>query len=229
MNRLSVRLGFWSAFSVTVAFLVFTVCFVAIPLTSPVFIWKDLAGYVAYVSNNNQFFQNLARLAMLLFGPLFVILLNCIHDYASPDRRLLVRISLCFGVAFAALTGINYFIQLSAVRQNISLGELQGLEQLVQANPYSAVAAINLLGWSLFLGLASLFVAPVFSGSKLEKLISVAFWLNGIFCILGGIGYILNNTVLIFWTLNFGMGGAILLAAIALCLLFKRIERQKRF
>src|SRR5512147_1124753 len=118
MNRLSARLGFWSAFSVTVTFLVFTVCFVAIPLTSPVFIWKDLAGYVAYMSNNNQFYQNLARLAMLLFGPLFVILLNCIHDYASPDRRLLARISLCFGVAFAALSGVNYFIQLSAVWQS---------------------------------------------------------------------------------------------------------------
>jgi len=226
MSRLSARLGFWSAFLVTLSFLVFTVCFVAIPLTSRLFVWTDLADYVTYTNTNSQFFQDTARLAMLLFGPLFVILLNSIYEYASPERRVLARIGLCFGVIFAALTGINYFVQLSAVRISVLQGQVQGLEQFVQSNPYSGVAAINLLGWSLFLGLCSLFVAPVFSGGRLERLNSLGFWLNGVFFIQGGAGYLLNNIVMIYWTLDIGMGGAVLLAAIELCVFFRRVERE---
>jgi hypothetical protein len=224
---LSIRLGFWSALGIAVLFILFTLCFVAIALSPPLYTWTNLANYLTYVQSHNQFFPNLARLTMLLFGPLFVILLNSIHDYASDETRLLARISLCFGVIFAALTGIHYFVQLSAVRLSIASGATQGLEQLVQANPNSAISAINLLGWSLFLGLSSLFIAPVFRGSRLEKVIRFSFLLNGIFCLLGGVGYILNIVIVIFLTLNFGMGGAVLLAAITLTLLFRRMERQK--
>ena len=55
-------------------FVVFTVAFIAIPLTGPLFIWHDLAGYLAYVRSGHTFFQDLARWMMLLFGPLVVIL-----------------------------------------------------------------------------------------------------------------------------------------------------------
>ena len=223
MSQLSIRLGFWSAFSIAVSFVVFTVCFVTIPLTSPLFIWTNMPDYLAYVGRYNQFFQNLARFAMLLFGPLFVLLLSSVYELADGERRLLARISLSFGVIFAALTSLNYSVQLSSVRLSISRGETQGLEQIVQANPLSAMSAINVLGWSLFFGLSSLFVAPLFSGGRLGKTIRIAFLLNGIFCILGGVGYLLDNAVLVFLTLNFGMGGAVLVAAISLCLFFRRM------
>ena len=222
MGDWSRRIGFWSAFGIVATFAVFTVCFVAIPLSSPLFIWTNLADYSAYVRNNPQFFQNLARFAMLLFGPLFVALLSSIYDYASDETRPLARIGLCFGVIFAALTGINYFVQLSAVRLSILKGDTQGLEQLVQANPVSMASAINMLGWTLFLGLGSLFVAPVFTGDRLRAVIRYSFLLNGIFCLLGGIGYALAIVPLVFWTVNFGMGGAVLVAAISLGLLFGR-------
>ncbi len=102
---------------------------------------------------------------MLLFGPAYVLLLCAIYGLAGDEKRVLARVSLCFGVAFAALTGIHYFVQLSAVRLSISRGETQGLEQIVQANPLSAFSAINMLGWTFFLGSSSLFVAPLFKGA----------------------------------------------------------------
>ncbi len=83
---------------------------------------------------------------MLLFGPLYVVLLNCIYDYIPQEKKLLARIGIDFGLAFAVLTGINYFVQLSAVRLSLLKGELQGLEQIVQANPISGISAINMLG-----------------------------------------------------------------------------------
>jgi hypothetical protein len=222
VNYLAATLGYWSAIGLVVTFAVFTVAFIAIPLTGPLFIWSNLADYLAYVRSGHTFFQDLARWMMLLFGPLIVILFASIHELASGERRLLARIALSFTVIFAALTAINYFVQLSAVRLAIQRNAIEGLEQIVQANPISAVAAINVLGWSLFLGLASLFMAPVFTGRGLQRFISVCFWINGAMCLLGGVGYVLDNTDLVFLTLNFGMGGAVFGSAVGLAIFFRR-------
>lgn len=224
ISPIAYRLGYWSSLLIVVIFVIFTLCFIAIPLSGPLFVWTTLSDYVTYATTQEQFFQHLARLMMLLFGPLYIILLHAIHEYAAEEQRLWVRISLSFGIMFAALTGINYFVQLSAVRLSIESGVTMGLEQLVQANPISLVAAMNLLGWSVGLGLSSLFVAPVFSGSRTASVVRYAFLLNGICCLLGGVGYLFDNILLIFITLNFGLGGAVLTAAVGLCLLFRRRE-----
>lgn len=224
-NRAAIQLGFWSAFAIAALFIIFTLCFVAIALTPPLFTWTNLADYVAFATSHNQLFQNVARLTMLLFGPLYVMLLSSIHGQVPEEARLWTRIALCFGTVFAALTGINYFVQLSAVRLSLLKGEFQGLDQVVQANPISAISAINMLGWTLFLGLSSIFVAQAFSGSRLERGIRAAFLFNGVCCLLGGIGYVFDIVALVFVTINLGMGGAVLVAAILLCVLYKRIER----
>jgi hypothetical protein len=226
VNRLAIKLGFWSAILIIATFAVFTMAFIAIPLTGPLFVWNSLEDYLAYVRNGNTFFQELARWMMLLFGPLIVILFASIYELSTGERRLLVRIGLSFAVIFAALTSINYFVQLTAVRIAIQKDIIVGLEQIVQANPISAIAAINVLGWSVFFGLASLFVAPLFTGSRLQRFIGICFILNGTMCLLGGIGYVLDNGVLVFFALNFGMGGAVFGFAIGLALFFHRLDRQ---
>lgn len=221
-GRLSLQVGFWSALLIAAAFLIFIICFVLIVSTPPLFIWTNLADYLRFAAQQSQVLQDAARFTMLLFGPLYVVLLNSIYEHTPQDKKLLVRIAINFGLAFAVLTGINYFVQLSAVRLSLLKGEFQGLEQFVQANPISGISAINMLGWTVFLGLSSLFVAPVFSGSKLEKAIGIAFFVNGLCCLLGGIGYGFDIVILIFLTINLGMGGAVFTAAILLCIFYRR-------
>jgi hypothetical protein len=208
-----------------VTFIAFTVAFIMIAVSGPLFIWTDLESYVAYVRGGSTFWQDLARAMMLLFSPLLVVLLAAIHELAAGERRLLARIGLIFGTICAALIAVNYFVQLSTVRLSVAQGAVQGLEQVVQANPISAVAAVNVLGWSLFFGLASLFVAPVFRGSRLARFISLCFWINGVMCLLGGIGYLLDNAALVFLTLNFGMGGAVLGFSLGLAFFLRRARR----
>ena len=55
--------------------------------------------YLVYRGEHGQVFQPAAMLAMLLFGPLVVILLSSIHDYVREEVRPLARISLCVGGA----------------------------------------------------------------------------------------------------------------------------------
>ena len=108
---------------------------------------------------------------------------------------------------------------------SLAAGHFEGIEQFIQANPLSALLAINMLGWTLFLGLASLCVAPVFTGRGVEKTIKYAFLANGFFCLLGGIGFVIQSVALIFFSISIGMGAAVLVATIALTVWFGRIVR----
>jgi FtsH-binding integral membrane protein len=94
-------------------------------------------------------------------------------------------------------------------------------------NPVSAIAAVNLLGWTLFFGLSSLFIYPVFGNSSLEKVLKYSFLANGIFCIIGAIGYILNIPVLQLLFFN-GMGIAVIIIGITSSLLFGKLEKSSR-
>ena len=60
---------------------------------------------------------------------------------------------------------------------------------------------------------------------RLEKVMRIAFILNGIFCLTGGIGYALELRVLLFMTINLGMGAAVMVAMIALAVWFKRMAQ----
>jgi hypothetical protein len=225
-SRLAIRLGFWSALGAAAMFIAFTVCFVAVFLNPPLFIWTNFADYVASAKSNQHLFKSVAQLTMLLFAPLYVILINSLHELAAPEKKVTTRLGLSFGLLFAVLVGGFYFVQLSTVRLSVARDQFGGLEQIVQANPYGALSALNMLGWTLFFGLSSLFVAPVFSGSKLAGLIRWLFVINGVMCLLGGIGYVLEITTLVFFTINFGMGGAVTLLTIALCVYFRRMEKR---
>jgi hypothetical protein len=222
MNKLAARLGFWSSFGGAAAFLLFIVCFTAIALTNPLFTWTNLSDYLAYNQKYDQTFRYIAQTAMLCFGPLYVLMLNSIHDFARDEMKPLSRAAIAFGAIFAALIGIHYFVQISAVRLNVDKGQVEGIEQFLQANPSSAIMAVNMLGWTLFLGLSSLFIAPVFSGSKLAGAIRLLFLLNGAFCILAGIGYVFEIVPLVFVTINLGMGGCVTALTILLCFFFRR-------
>jgi hypothetical protein len=163
---------------------------------------------------------------MLLFAPAFLIIINCLHDYAPVDKKIFTRISIGFATIFAVCIGIHYFVQISSVRLSIAKSQLDGLEQFIQSNPTSGIAGINMAGWTLFFSLSCFFVAPAFTGKGVNRVIKTALVANGIICFLGGIGYVFDNMALIFLTLNVGMGGAILIAMTGLFVFFRRLKRH---
>lgn len=226
ISRLPAQLGFWAALIAALTVFVYIFCFVTLVTRQPLFTWTTFADFIIYVKKHPSPLGDLARLMMLCFCVAYVVLLNALYDYAAADQKILVRISLCFGLLFAAFTGGHYFVQISAVRLSLAHGHLVGLEQVVQANPYSAFSALNMLGWTVGFGLSSLFIAPVFTGDGLAQVIRIAFWLNGLFCLLGGIGYVLEIVALVFLSINFGMGGAMTVLTIALCLFFRQMAQM---
>jgi len=227
MKQTTIKIGYWAALICIFTFVIWTVCFIAIFKLNPFFRWTNLADFVVYSNNYNQAFKYIAQLTMLIFAPSFLVLLHCIDEYAQENQKTLSKISVCFGTIFTTCVSIHYFIQISSVRLSIAKGQINGLEQFIQSNPTSGIAGINMVGWTLFFSLSCLFIAPIFSGKKIFKIIKYAFIINGLFCILGGIGYLFDNIVIIFLTLNFGMGGSILTSTIALYIFFKKLKHKE--
>jgi len=220
MKNISYQIGFWSAIVLIIAFAVWIISFVGIALTSPLFIWTNLSDYIDHMHMNKHFFQNLAYVFMLLAGPVYVLLLNGFYDHTEDSKKVLVRIGIQFALAYAILSSLHYFVQIGAVRFNLISGNYEEIEVFLQANPLSVMTSIVMLGWTLFLGLSSLFMFPVFNGNN--KVLKWAFLINGVSCMIAGVGYVFQIDALTFLFANLVTGGAIMAISIASVKFFRK-------
>lgn len=184
-----------------------------------------MADYLKYTEQNSQILQIVAKALMLVFAPLFVVLINSYYELVPNEKKFLIRLSLLFALGFAILSSIHYFVQLSSVRLNMLEGNVNGMEWFVQANPNSIMTSINMLGWTLFLGLSSFAIFPVFG--KEQRIIRLAFIANGISCMLAGVGYVFQIDLLTFLFANLGVGGALLVVMISSARLFRRLNSKQ--
>lgn len=224
MKNENCRTGYITALLLVILFLLWIVCFAGIAFTSPLFIWTNLEDYIRFVRTNNQFFQNLAKTLMLLFGPAWLVLINSFYQTALPENKASARLSLLFGLAFALLTSVHYFIQLSTVRLGIASNNTEGLLQLVQANPVSAMSAVNMLGWTFFMGLSSLFLYLSIRNNRNAGIPGTAFLVNACVCLSGGLSYLLQIDIMTFFLMNPGLGGSVIFSAIASAGFFRKLE-----
>jgi len=181
MNRLSVKLGYWSAVILTVILtagyifgFAFTLLFVEIPQ------WTNLSDFVAAIQPAFLLYPTIAQVAAFLALPLLLIILFCLHEHVSGDKKILTGIGLCFAAMMAVLGCMYYFVHFNGVRLINAKADLAGLEQFIIYNPDSTIMAIGILGTSFFAGLAFLFFFPVFSGRRLEQWLRYTFLLSAI-------------------------------------------------
>jgi len=185
-NKLLVfQLGFWSA---TIATLLLV-----------------LSGVTATAS-----IQPLGTIMGFLLTPTFLVVMACIHCYAPSDKKVFSLVGLSFAIIYATMISINYFIQLTFVRQSSFDVEIFAMD-----NPQSMMWVIEVLGY-FFMGLSTLFVAPIFKSGKLESLIRWLFVANGILSIGGLVGYAMGLDMgtllggLVIWTVVMPVSTALL-------------------
>lgn len=221
MNSLTARLGFWSSVVGMLSFIVYIFSFVAIMVINPVFSWTNLNSFIEYNNNYNQFYKYLAMWFMLIFGISYVVQVVCLGEYADKPKQVFAKLAALFGTGFALLIGINYFIQLTAVRLQLEAGQGQDLAQFVMSYPVSAVAAINMLGWTVFFGVSSIFAALCLGDTKTEKACRRSLLANGIVMLIGCIGYAANSVGVVFLCMYIGLGATVFASSISQCLLYK--------
>ncbi len=53
----------------------------------------------------------------ILLVPAFVIMMACIHEYSSVEKKFFSRLGLLFAIGYAVLIGFNYYMQLTLATQ----------------------------------------------------------------------------------------------------------------
>jgi len=100
----------------------------------------------------------------------FVVLMACIHYFASDDKKVFSQIGLSFASIYAAIITIDYFIQFVVVEPSILSGETANLSLFTEYNPHGIFIGLEGLGY-LMMSMAFLFAAVVFAGGRLERAI----------------------------------------------------------
>ena len=183
MNKNILKIGLWSAIICLTSFIVWIISFTGIAIQSSLFFWTNIEEYIEYVNSNSQFFQYLAKSFMIIFSLAYMILAIVFHEFTSAERKIFAKTGVMFSILFALVSSVHYFIQISSVRFAINGGEYTGLEHLIQSNPASALLSVNMLGWTLFLGLSCIFIYSGLIHRSGTKGIKLALLINAFSCI----------------------------------------------
>jgi len=167
------HLGYWSA--ATASLLAFGSAFLLYFLDRR---WTTLADYAA----NYRDLELMPMVFWLALAPLVVIAMGSLHSLAEGPKKALSRLSFGFSLPYATIIGLNYFLQLTYVRQRILRSDLAGLDPWVIANPDSILLPLNLLGY-FFLGLSTLLAAPLFSGNRKESALRALMVVHGVMAV----------------------------------------------
>jgi hypothetical protein len=188
----ALQVGFWAAISTAVCAAVFAVAGVGTPARSGPFC-RDACVQAPYV-NVAQFIPGdyLWLIPGILLAPIFIVLVACIHGYATERNKTFSLIALSFAVIYTVVIVVNYFIQLTVVIPSLQSGETQGLSLFTQYNPHGFFIALEVLAY-LMMSAAFLAAAPVFAGGRVERTIRWLFALS----------FVLAATVFVgFWLLR---------------------------
>jgi hypothetical protein len=164
------RLGFWSSVLTTVTAAAFLAVGIATPARSGPFCTGSSCITYPYVTGLTSFIpmDYIWLYPGFLLALSFVVLMACIHYYASDDKKVFSQIGLSFATIYAVVIAMDYFLQLVVVEPSIRSGETAGLSLFTQYNPHGIFIGLEGLGY-LMMSMAFLFAAPVFAGGKLER------------------------------------------------------------
>lgn len=221
MDTIKLKIGYYSSVVNLLSTITFAVCFFGLFIVNPIFEWTSLSEYVEYCKTYNQSLKHIAQSSMIVLSITLIIVIALIDDVVDNDKRFYSKLSLIFLSISSTLISLGYFVQVTAVRWNFEKESTNGLEHFIQFYPNSAILAIIMLGYTLFLGLGAISVLPVFGKSKREKLVKWGFIINGIACTLGLIGFVFQIIPLILFATNIGNGIGLIVLGVGLMKYFR--------
>jgi hypothetical protein len=210
-TNLARLLGFWSAIFVAMLGGIYLLL---------------LAYYFAtegFVFPPNSLVQWIGGVVTFLTASGLVILFTAIRFADEKNNNILGSLGVNFILLFAATVSINRFVQLTVIQQ--SLPDVPtDLSRFLPYSTGSVMFALEMLGWGFFSSLATLVVAPLFSGSRLNRIIRWSLILYAIFSFMGVLGFVTNTPIsagaFIAW------GPILLLLAILLTEYFQHLRKE---
>jgi MFS family permease len=212
MNKnIAALLGFWSS--------------VFIALLGGIYLFALVASFSSegFRFPPSPIVQLVGGIITILMVPGLLILFTAIRFVNDENNKILGSLGTSFITLFAATVSINRFVQLTVIQQSA-----QGIasQDLTRFQPYatgSIMFALEMLGWGFFSSFAAIFVAPLFSASRLNQSIRWLFIIYAFFSFMSIIGYTTQTPItagaFIAW-------GPILMAlSILLAIYFRKIDK----
>lgn len=160
--------------------------------------WDYIPDIVNYVWNYIKVIDYALFIPGFLLAPVFVVLMACIHYYASLDKKIFSLIGLGFALIYATIITADYFILWTVTLPSIIRAETADLSLLSMYNSHGIFVSLESLAY-LVMSLALLFVAPVFEGGKIERTLRWIFIIGFILAIGSLVGvYLMNYDIVIF-------------------------------
>ena len=160
--RTSSQVGFYTAiFTVLITLVTFGFAIIAIPISGA----NCMEGCIQYpyLDTVAQFPKDYRWMPLAMLMVLsYLVLMICIHAYASQSKKIFSQIGLSFATLAALILLSDYFIQFSVVPISLMSGETEGITLLTQYNPHGIFIVLEELGYIL-MSLSFLFAAPVFA------------------------------------------------------------------
>ncbi|MDQ8164468.1 MAG: hypothetical protein P3A28_01750 [Gemmatimonadota bacterium] len=154
-------LGFWSAALATVFALTYDV--------------GQIAEWLGWLGSNGGPESSSTPLGFvvlltpsLLLGSAFLILVVCVNQLATPDRKIWTQTAVAFATAYAVLVSLNYYVLLTLVAPRLATGRVAGIEPFLFTPFDSFLYSVDILGYT-FMSVATLLAARIFTGDGLER------------------------------------------------------------
>jgi hypothetical protein len=211
MNILQTKIVLWSSRICLYSFIIWLISCIGIALTSPLCKWESLSQYVLYYHHTPRFFTYLSNVWMILFSLSFMILAIVWEEFSTPESKIISKIGGIFAILFAICSCLHYFVQISEVRFALNQDQLSGLEHFLQANPTSFSSSVNILGWTLFLGISCLCFSIESTLNKRSKWIKTGLLILAFSCLVGCFSFLVQVDILTFQCVNLGLGGGMIL------------------
>lgn len=180
--------------------------------------WND-SDFVKWVSSPDFFFTgNYINATLLTIA--VILLFTFLFIYLKPKYITIAIVGLVFIPIYGVINLLCYSIQISIVPSiaNSSINNpsiIFLVSQLIQANSKSLIGYINGFAYAI-LGITSIIYGYSLM-KELKRFSGIFLLLNGMFCIIGIIGYLIGNSII---SLGIMIGGIVFL----ICLIFMIIE-----
>lgn len=213
------KLGFWSGILSAIFSVLWFVTFNMKDAFATVPDWRNLETYA-------ETFR-MVRFSLvypsLLLAVSYIVLMACVHRFASEEAKIWSLIALSVGILYATMASINYNIQAVAVRLSLQAGETAGIEMWI---PDNLNGIFNALANSyVYMAISMIFAGFVFQGGPLER------WIRGLFLaqVITAVGQIGHS--MFDWSMNVFIASSMVwvigspIAFVLLALLFGRQGR----
>jgi hypothetical protein len=194
MNRNTQRLGYFSALGIIILTTLYLILLFLPLLIKQEPEWRPAITSYYTIDSSRDLISDFTGLIFFLRTLLMIILFACFLYYPNNSMKIFILIAFSFILVSAVLHTFSYIGQFAIRDLNIYACDNECLLYYTHSLLDNYITSVNVIALTIFVGLAELFLIPVFSKtSKIGKNIRLTLIITSIFNLLSALMYILRK------------------------------------